>query len=74
MLTIFVCFLLCFLPLMIVNVFDDNMTIPTLHVCASILCWASAVINPFIYAVGSQNYRYKKDNKLNTIIKLNSNL
>ncbi|KAG7208339.1 hypothetical protein KM043_014575 [Ampulex compressa] len=57
MLTIFLCFLMCFLPLMLVNVIDDKVKIPILHVIASILEWASAVINPFIYAGTNKLYR-----------------
>lgn len=55
---IFLCFLFCFLPLMIVNVFDDtDIKYPVLHVLASILAWASSVINPFIYAASNRQYR-----------------
>ncbi|XP_060537312.1 protein trapped in endoderm-1 [Cylas formicarius] len=59
---IFICFLFCFLPLMLVNVFDDNVKYPVLHVIASILAWASSVVNPFIYAASNRQYRsaYKK--------------
>lgn len=62
MLIIFVCFVLCFLPLMLTNVFDDDNTYPTLHVLASILAWLSSVINPFIYAGSNRQYRsaYRK--------------
>ncbi|XP_050301299.1 protein trapped in endoderm-1 isoform X2 [Anthonomus grandis grandis] len=59
---IFFCFLLCFLPLMLTNVFDDRVTYPVFHVVASILAWASAAINPLIYAGTNKQYRsaYKK--------------
>ncbi|KAL6254583.1 hypothetical protein P5V15_014635 [Pogonomyrmex californicus] len=57
MLTIFLCFLMCYLPLMLVNVIDDKMKIPILHIVASVLAWASAVINPFIYAGTNRLYR-----------------
>ncbi|KAL6434790.1 hypothetical protein ACFW04_005174 [Cataglyphis niger] len=57
MLTIFLCFLMCFMPLMLVNVIDEKMKIPILHVVASVLAWASAVINPFIYAGTNKLYR-----------------
>ncbi|GJQ68560.1 hypothetical protein Trydic_g14411 [Trypoxylus dichotomus] len=57
MLLIFICFVFCFLPLMCVNVFDDDVRYPTLHVFASILAWASSVINPFIYAASNRQYR-----------------
>ncbi|XP_071442866.1 protein trapped in endoderm-1-like [Hetaerina americana] len=59
---IFCCFLLCFLPLMLVNVVDDEVKYPTIHVLASILAWASSVVNPFIYAGSNRQYRaaYRK--------------
>ncbi|KAK0168605.1 hypothetical protein PV327_002384 [Microctonus hyperodae] len=57
MLTIFLCFLLCFLPLMLVNVIDDKVKVPILHVVGSILAWASSVVNPFIYAGTNKLYR-----------------
>ncbi|XP_058795352.1 protein trapped in endoderm-1-like [Phymastichus coffea] len=57
MLIIFVGFLLCFLPLMLANVVDDQMRIPSLTVLASLLAWASAVVNPFIYAGTNKLYR-----------------
>uniref|UniRef100_A0A0U5AEH1 Putative gustatory receptor n=1 Tax=Reticulitermes speratus TaxID=60591 RepID=A0A0U5AEH1_9NEOP len=62
MLTIFCCFLLCFLPLMLVNVADDEIRYPTIHVMASVLAWASSVVNPFIYAGSNRQYRaaYRK--------------
>lgn len=62
MLIIFICFIICFLPLMLVNVFDDNVRCPSLHIIASILAWFSSVINPFIYAASNKQYRsaYRK--------------
>ncbi|KAL7030087.1 hypothetical protein ACKWTF_006512 [Chironomus riparius] len=58
MLVIFLCFIMCFLPLMLVNVFDEkDMKYPAFHVMASVSAWSSAVINPIIYAVGSSQYR-----------------
>lgn len=57
MLTIFICFLLCFLPLTIVNIFDDKHSYPWLNTIASILAWAASVINPFIYAASNRTYR-----------------
>lgn len=57
MLGIFLCFIMCFLPLMVVNVFDTKTKYPFAHVMASVSAWSSAVINPVIYAVGSSQYR-----------------
>lgn len=56
-LVIFCAFILSYLPLMIVNVFDDNEKYPMIHVLASVLAWASAVINPFVYGFMSRRYR-----------------
>ena len=57
MLTIFISFLVCFLPLMLVNVIDDDVNVPTLHIIASVLAWMSATINPFIYAFKNRQYQ-----------------
>lgn len=57
MLTIFICFLLCFLPLSVVNIVDDQHEYPWLNIIASVLAWASSVINPFIYAASNRTYR-----------------
>jgi len=57
MLIIFISFLICFLPLMLVNVIDDELNVPTVHVVGSVLAWASAVINPFIYAFKNRQYK-----------------
>ena len=42
---------------MLVNVVDDDVTYPYLHIVASILAWASAIINPFIYAFKNRQYQ-----------------
>lgn len=57
MLIIFCSFLLCFLPLMIVNVFEDKIIEPNVHVMASVLAWMSSCINPVIYAAMNRQYR-----------------
>lgn len=57
MLTIFICFLLCFLPLTIVNLIDDKHEYPWLNIISSVLAWASSVVNPFIYAASNRTYR-----------------
>lgn len=68
MLLIFLCFLFSFLPLMLVNVFDDRIRFPVLNVLASILAWASSVMNPIIYAASNRQYRAAYS-KLFTIIR-----
>ncbi|KAL5276730.1 hypothetical protein ACFFRR_002138 [Megaselia abdita] len=58
MLTIFVCFILCFLPLMLANVVDEQTkSNPWFHIFSSVMAWASSVINPFIYAASNRSYR-----------------
>lgn len=57
MLTIFVCFLLCFLPLSLINIYDDKHEYPWLNTIGSVLAWAASVINPFIYAASNRTYR-----------------
>ncbi|XP_015915365.1 protein trapped in endoderm-1 [Parasteatoda tepidariorum] len=57
MLIIFCSFLMCFLPLMIANVLEDKMDVPTIHTVASILAWMSSCINPIIYAAMNRQYR-----------------
>ena len=42
---------------MLVNVADENVRYPFLHILSSILAWASAVINPFIYAFKNRQYQ-----------------
>lgn len=42
---------------MLVNVVDDNVNYPFMHIVASVLAWASAVINPFIYAFKNRQYQ-----------------
>ncbi len=42
---------------MIMNVADDDVRYPFLHVLASVLAWASAVLNPFIYAFKNRQYQ-----------------
>lgn len=57
MFIIFICFLVCFLPLMLVNVTMDDHQYPWIQILGSILAWASSVVNPFIYAASNRTYR-----------------
>ena len=57
MLTIFLLFLLSFLPLMLVNVLEDVIRKPSIHIIASVLAWMSAAINPAIYSFLNQQYQ-----------------
>ena len=57
MLTIFLLFMICFLPLMLVNVLDDDIKQPSVHIIASVLAWMSATINPIIYSFLNKHYQ-----------------
>ncbi|KAK3917698.1 Protein trapped in endoderm-1 [Frankliniella fusca] len=57
MLTVFCSFLVCFLPLTLFNAMDNLGAPPLLQLLSSVLAWASAVINPFIYAATNRQYR-----------------
>ncbi|XP_036319876.1 protein trapped in endoderm-1 [Rhagoletis pomonella] len=69
MVTIFGCFLGCFLPLMLANVVDDERktSYPWFHIMASVMAWASSVINPIIYAATNRNYRIAYYNTLKNL-------
>ncbi|KAH7948305.1 hypothetical protein HPB52_020358 [Rhipicephalus sanguineus] len=45
---IFALFLLCFLPLLVANLLETQLTTPWVHVTASILSWMSCCINPVV--------------------------
>ena len=36
---------------------DDQMSVPSIHIIASILAWGSAIVNPFIYAFKNRQYQ-----------------
>merc|ERR1712179_480177 len=57
MLTIFLLFMICFLPLMLVNVLDDDIKQPSVHIIASVLAWMSATINPIVYSFLNKHYQ-----------------
>ncbi|XP_072145052.1 protein trapped in endoderm-1-like [Dermacentor andersoni] len=57
MAVIFALFLLCFLPLLVANLLEKQLTTPWIHVTASILSWMSCCINPVVYAVMNRQYR-----------------
>ena len=64
----------CFFPLMLVNVADENLQYPFLHILASVLAWASAVINPFIYAFKNRQYQQAFAKVVQYFVDLKSNL
>lgn len=57
MFKIFIGFLACFLPTVLVNIFDSEGSYPIYHVVESIASSASVVINPIIYVSTNKHYR-----------------
>ena len=64
---------------MLVNVADDAVEFPFLHILASVLAWASAVVNPFIYAFKNRQYQqafikvsFVKKNSINIFLNLSA--
>ena len=58
MMTIFLVFLLTFLPAMLANVLEGRLALPSLHLLASVLSWTSGAVNPLVYSL--LNTRYKQ--------------
>lgn len=57
MLVVFLSFLGCNLPAVVVNFALSHQQMATLHVIGFILTWTSCIINPVIYAFSNRNYR-----------------
>ncbi|KAK9736840.1 7 transmembrane receptor (rhodopsin family) [Popillia japonica] len=47
-LVIFFCFVICYLPLTLVKVFDEKVRVPPLHVIGYLLLYLAACINPIV--------------------------
>ncbi|GLV35807.1 moody [Carabus blaptoides fortunei] len=56
-LAIFLCFLVCYLPITIVKVFDDDGNYPALHITGYLLLYMSSCVNPVIYVTMNKQYR-----------------
>lgn len=56
-LAIFVCFLVCYLPITLVKVLDERADYPALHVAGYLLLYASSCLNPLIYVTMNKQYR-----------------
>lgn len=56
-LVIFLCFVVCYLPISIVKVFDSDVNMPLLHVIGYILLYFSSCLNPVIYVTMNKQYR-----------------
>ena len=56
MLIIFLCFLITFTPVGLLNMIDPDVKHYDIHVLFHILWWSSPVINPFIYVYKNKHY------------------
>lgn len=56
-LVIFFCFVICYLPLTLVKVFDEKVRVPPLHVIGYLLLYLAACINPIVYVTLNKRYR-----------------
>ncbi|KAJ8984429.1 hypothetical protein NQ317_012492, partial [Molorchus minor] len=71
-LVIFVCFVVCYLPIALVKVFDPDVRHAPLHVLGYLLIYLSSCVNPVVYVTMNRQYRVAY---LDTLLcKYNSNL
>lgn len=55
---VFLCFVFCFLPFLLINVLDKhNSAPPVLHMVCANLTWLNSCINPLLYAVMNRQFR-----------------
>lgn len=61
-LAIFLSFVMCYLPITLTKIFDEEARFPALHIMAYIMLYLSSCINPIIYVIMNKQYRqaYKK--------------
>ncbi|KAJ8952042.1 hypothetical protein NQ318_010952 [Aromia moschata] len=71
-LVIFVCFVVCYLPIAVVKVFDPDVNHPPLHVLVYLLIYLSSCVNPVVYVTMNRQYRVAYLDTLRC--KYNSNL
>ncbi|XP_033822057.1 G-protein coupled receptor 84 [Periophthalmus magnuspinnatus] len=56
--TVFICFVLCFFPFIILNIVDKNNRAPqVLHMFSANLTWLNSCINPVLYAIMNRQFR-----------------
>ncbi|KAI3369437.1 hypothetical protein L3Q82_007658 [Scortum barcoo] len=56
--TVFLCFVFCFVPFMLLNIADKNNRAPqVLHMFSANLTWLNSCINPVLYAVMNRQFR-----------------
>ncbi|XP_075158497.1 G-protein coupled receptor moody isoform X2 [Haematobia irritans] len=56
-LAIFLSFVICYLPITIAKVADQNVDHPNLHILSYIMLYMSACLNPIIYVIMNKQYR-----------------
>ncbi|CAH1173940.1 unnamed protein product [Phaedon cochleariae] len=56
-LVIFICFNVCYLPITIVKVFDQDIEHAPLHVLSYLLIYLSSCVNPVVYVTMNKQYR-----------------
>ncbi|XP_049825509.1 G-protein coupled receptor moody isoform X2 [Aethina tumida] len=56
-LVIFICFLVCYLPITLVKIFDDDVKHAPLHVLGYLLIYMSSCVNPVVYVTMNKQYR-----------------
>lgn len=70
---IFTVFVVCILPFAMVNILDDEVEIPVLHVVTILFAWSETWLNPLVYVCMNKNFRdayrsicccVKKDSKI----------
>uniref|UniRef100_A0A3Q3XIE1 G-protein coupled receptors family 1 profile domain-containing protein n=1 Tax=Mola mola TaxID=94237 RepID=A0A3Q3XIE1_MOLML len=56
--TVFLCFVFCFVPFLLLNIADRNNRAPqVLHMISANLTWLNSCINPILYAVMNRQFR-----------------
>lgn len=63
-LTIFLSFVACYLPITIIKVADKNVNHPGVHIFGYLMLYLSACINPIIYVIMNKQYRQAYKNVL----------
>ncbi|CAH1956930.1 unnamed protein product [Acanthoscelides obtectus] len=56
-LVIFICFIVCYLPITLVKIFDEDVNHAPLHVLGYLLIYLSSCVNPVVYVTMNRQYR-----------------
>ncbi|CAG9762978.1 unnamed protein product [Ceutorhynchus assimilis] len=57
-LVIFICFVVCYLPITVVKIFDNEVRHAPLHVLGYLLIYLASCVNPVVYVTMNRQYRY----------------